>query len=141
VNSTTVARWEKELDRVRELRLTVLLERDDLPDEWIGRVCCLGASIEDDLDHLKQRDHFVRWALRKSHLDEIAAQLLDQLDDPAEIIEHLSSWLELIERLDAHGPPLDERTPRQLLTISAHGANAPPVEGCLTFTNERGSPL
>jgi hypothetical protein len=31
--------------------------------------------------------------------------------------------------------------PPDEITVDEVGANAPPVEGCLTFTNERGAPL
>lgn len=139
MTATLTAKWETELQEVRDRRLSVLIERDDLPEHWHG-AGCLGVSIEDDLRYLQQLDDFARAAIRKITLDELAAQLLAQLGESTEHLDELSSWLELVESLDQYGPPVDDRPPRQLVTTSLHGANAPPVEDCLTFTNERGSP-
>ena len=139
MTSALASKWETELERVRSRRLSVLYELDDLPDEWNGGGC-LWASIDDDLRYLKHRAEFAGAAIRKTLLDEAAARLLDQLGEPAEVLDQLSSWLELIENFDQYGPPIDESPPRELVTTSSHGANAPPVECCLTFTKERGSP-
>ena len=139
MTSTVVAKWETELARVRECQLVTLYERDNLTDDQLTG-CCLWAEITADLRYFERLDEFARAAIRKALLDETAAQLLEQLGEPAEVLDELSSWLELVESLDQYGPPVDDRPPRELVTTSSHGANAPPVECCLTFTNERGSP-
>lgn len=127
MTSTLVAKWETKLERVREDRLLVLYERDNLTDDQLTG-CCVWAEITADLRYYEKLDEFARAAIRKTLLDETAAQLLDQLGEPAEVLDQLSSWLELVERFDQYGPPVDERPPRELVNTSSHGANAPPVE-------------
>lgn len=139
VTSPTVAKWERKLQRVREKRLAVLIEKDNLPDEWFGQGC-LGVSIEDDLRHYRDLAAFALAAIRKAEIDEIARELLAQLDEVPELIEEFRSWPEIVAELRAHGPPLDDRTPRELITVPTHGANAPPVEVCLMPNNNGGPP-
>jgi len=128
VTSSTVVRWESRIEKVRERRLFVLCEKDDLPDDWFG--CgCLGASIEDDLRYLKDLERFARSALSKSVTDEATRLLLEKLEEPTDRLSRLESWIEAKERRgERDGPPPDCLPLRQLVTTSSQGANAPPVK-------------
>lgn len=127
MNAPTVARWESRLEKVRERRLSVLLERDDLPDDWIGGGC-LWVSIEHDLGYYRQLDQYLRGAISKSNSDEQKREQLATLEKPTDRLERLESWIEQKERRgERDGPPPDSSPPRQLVTVSSLGANAPPV--------------